>query len=75
MYLCGTIPPVFGYSNPNCAPQGAPEGKRSQGTSLHHTKLGAPAFALSALKLDAAPYYGLLMTYSEERKIFICRET
>ena len=26
--MCGTIPPVFWYNYPNCAPQ-APQGKRS----------------------------------------------
>ena len=30
VYVCGTIPPVFWYSYPNCAPQ-APQGKRSHG--------------------------------------------
>ena len=37
MHACGTIPPIFWYNYPNCAPQGAPEppqGKRSHGATL-----------------------------------------
>ena len=26
VYVCGTIPPVFWYNYPNCAPQGTPQG-------------------------------------------------
>ena len=48
VYACGTIPPVFWYNYPNCAPQITPQGKRSH-------RGGCPYFHTSKAKLAKLP--------------------